>query len=97
MHICGDEQPYEQKTLGATLHAFDAKLFSIGDLGFHDDKKYETVMSRDDLNKIYKKVFFSEGKVVGGVLFGDLSLTNSLVTAVQKAITVEDAVDNKLI
>ncbi len=97
MHICGDEQPYEQKTLGATLHAFDAKLFSIGDLGFHDDKKYETVMSRDDINKIYKKVYFCEGKVVGGVLFGNLALTNTLVTAVQKAITVEDAVDNKLI
>ncbi len=96
-HIAGDIQPYQPKVLGATLHAYGVQLFSIGDLGFHDDCEYQTVMSRNDINKTYRKLFFKENKLVGGILFGDVSLTNALVSGVAKAFSIEDAKDFKLV
>ncbi|MGL4854680.1 MAG: NAD(P)/FAD-dependent oxidoreductase, partial [Lentisphaeria bacterium] len=96
-NVVGDSKAYCGKALGVTFHAFGAKMFSIGDLGFNKELNYETVMVKDDLNKVYRKIYFSNGTLVGGVLFGDVRLTNALHTAINKKFSIEEAKDNKLI
>lgn len=93
----GDSRTYQSRELGATLEAFGTKLFSIGDLGFNDEVEYEAVMSRDELTGVYKKLFFRDGKLVGGALLGDVTLTNSLINGVTKGFDVETAKDHKLL
>ena len=96
-NIAGDVSDYQPRVLGATLHAFNVKLFSIGDLGFNDELEYQQVSNIDNISKTYKKLYFVEGKLVGGILFGDLTLTNPLISGVTKNFDQEECQDNKLL
>lgn len=93
----GDAIEYHRKELAATLHAFGAKLFSLGDLGRDKNASYLQVGNRDELRGIYSKFYFRDGKLSGGVLLGDTHLTNALLIGVGKSFTPEDAMENGLL
>ncbi len=96
-NIAGEERAYEPKVFGATLHAFGTKLFALGDLGADKETQYRQVISRDDVKETYKKLYFKHGKLVGGILLGDVSLTNPLLAGITRGFNVEDAADAKLL
>lgn len=96
-HIAGDKKPYSPKVFGATLHAFGTQLFSLGDLGRIEGNRYDQVSSKNELKKIYKKLYFKEGKLSGGILLGDTSLTNPLLIGVTKEFSGDEAAENKLV
>ena len=91
-NIAGDEKTYACKLYGATLAAFGTSLFSIGDLGAGDGK-YEQIMEYNELGGKYRKIFFKDDKVVGGVLLGDVKLTNPLLLSVTRGLDTETALE----
>lgn len=95
-NIAGDKKEYVPRAFGATLHAFGTKLFALGDIGKDENAEYQEVSQKNELRGTYKKLFFRDGKLVGGILYGDTSLTNPLLIGVSKQFSVEDALDNKL-
>lgn len=96
-HIGGEKKAYKPKVYGATLHAFGTQLFSLGDLGRTEDSQYDQVSSKNELKKIYKKLYFKDGTLAGGILLGDTKLTNPLLIGITKEFTVDEAGENKLI
>lgn len=95
-HIAGDNLTYEPPVVGATLNAFDTGVFSVGEL-VCDMKGCVKVIQRNDMSPSYKALCFGDGKLAGGVLLGDLSSTNQLLSGVKKRMDYEMACDNKLV
>jgi len=96
-HIAGDAAKYEPIIVGATLNAFGTGIFSVGDLGEKENEEYTQITCRNDVKKVYKNIYFKNDKLCGGILLGDLTLTNPLLSGVKKEIDTETAADNKLI
>ena len=92
-NIAGDNRRYESKLCGATLAAFGTRLFSIGDLGTAQDGIYEQIAEFNELTGTYRKIYFKEGHIVGGVLLGDVRLTNPLLLGVTRNLDTETALE----
>jgi len=95
--MAGDERPYKPRVYGASLHAFGLQLFSVGDIGQDKEATYRCAMIKDELKGIYRKIFFRDEKVAGGILLGDLRLTNPLLASVSKNLSREDAEETGLL
>ncbi len=91
-NLAGDDKTYACKLYGATLAAFGTSLFSIGDLGTGDGK-YDQIAEFNELSGKYRKIYFKDGKVVGGVLLGDVKLTNPLLLSVTRGLDTETALE----
>ena len=96
-HIAGDKAEYSHLTIGATMHAFDTAIFSVGDLAYDKKTKYIQVNCRNDIRCTYKNLFFKDDKLTGVILLGDLSMTNPLLSGVKKSLSSVEAKDNKLL
>ncbi|MFC4777915.1 nitrite reductase large subunit NirB [Paenibacillus sp. GCM10023252] len=66
-----DSEGYQGSVLSTKLKVSGVNVFSAGD--FADAPGTKALRVQDDLDGVYKKVVFKEGKVVGSVLFGDTS------------------------
>ena len=96
-HIAGDNPVYQHPVIGATMNAFNTSIFSIGDLGNEENAACIQVNHRNDIRGTYKNLFFKKEKLVGGLLVGDLKMTNPLLNGVKRGIDPEIAMDNKLL
>jgi NADH oxidase (H2O-forming) len=96
-HIAGENLKYEPPVVGATLHGFGTKIFSIGDIGYDVEAEYTQVNNRNDFKPEYRNLYFKDDILVGGVLLGDLAMTNQLLSGVKKQVSPEVATDNKLL
>lgn len=96
-HIAGDNLSYEHPVIGATMNAFDTSIFSVGDLGYDEESEYTQITHRNDIRMTYKNLFFKEDKLVGGLLLGDLKITNPLLSGVKRKLDPETAMDDKLL
>ena len=96
-HIAGDSVKYEPSIIGATMNAFGTSIFSVGDLGSEEGSDYTQITCRNDVIPTYKNIYFKKNILCGGIMLGDLTMTNPLLSGVKKAINPEIAMDNKLI
>ncbi|RLD12524.1 MAG: hypothetical protein DRI44_00190 [Chlamydiae bacterium] len=96
-HIAGDSVKYEPSVIGATMNAFGTSIFSVGDLGIEKGSDYTQITCRNDVKPTYKNIYFKKNVLCGGLLLGDLTMTNPLLSGVKKGINTEIAMDNKLI
>jgi len=87
-NIAGESLSFKNILYGARLNAFGTRLFSIGDIG-NCGGEYEKVSSKDDLKNTYKKLFFKNRVLVGGIMLGDISLSAKLEKAVMENYTLE--------
>lgn len=90
--ISGDERSFSCKLAGATLAAFGTQLFSIGDLGAGEGP-YEQISLYNEVRSTYRKIYFKQGRLVGGVLLGDVRLTNPLLAGVTRTIEADAALE----
>jgi len=69
--MCGDEDlEYEEPKLFTRLDLGEKKIFSAGDVSDYDE------VYKFDKNKNYYRLFVTDGKVSGAILYGDTSLMN---------------------
>ena len=90
-HAVGDDAAYANRQNGVTFNAFGMRLFSVGDLGADDTAEYQSVASSDELKRTYRKFYFRDGQLVGGVLLNDQALTNQLLAGVSRQLDIEAA------
>lgn len=84
INAVGDECIYEQIIPSTTLNAFNSSVFSIGDIGSKKDVDYEVYEVMEKENKNYKKMYFVNGSLAGGILIGDKSKTVELMDGFEK-------------
>jgi NAD(P)H-nitrite reductase large subunit len=53
--------------------------------------------ARNDMEPVYKTLCFADGKLSGGILVGDASLTNQLLAGVKKRMDYQTTRDHKLV
>ncbi|SHK60097.1 Flavorubredoxin [Clostridium cavendishii DSM 21758] len=65
------------------FNALGADVFSAGTLDYNDES-LEEITSKDIKNKQYKKLFFKDNTLIGGILIGDLSNAGKIIAALDK-------------
>ncbi|GAA0238955.1 FAD-dependent oxidoreductase [Metaclostridioides mangenotii] len=70
-NACGDEIEFENESYPVSLDAMEAKVFTLGNIQNYDGE----LSLKDPKNKIYKKLFMKDDKLVGAILINDMSST----------------------
>ncbi|WP_308636769.1 nitrite reductase large subunit NirB [Paenibacillus silvisoli] len=76
-----ETEGYHGSVLSTKLKVSGVNVFSAG--SFVDEPGTKSLRVQDDLDGIYKKVVFANGKVIGAVLFGDTSDSSRLFSAIR--------------
>ena len=76
----GDRVKYIPTPLGASFEGMNTKLFAIGDVG-KNDINYQTVEYRDEIENSYRKYWFANNRLVGGILYGNTDRVPNLTDA----------------
>ena len=83
-NAAGDEAVYKKTTPAVTYNGMNTSIFSIGDIGKSEGKKYKTKEYCDEENLIYEKLYFLNSRFCGGILMGDLSKSGTLLAAFEE-------------
>jgi NAD(P)H-nitrite reductase large subunit len=84
----GIHQPYETVIPFNIYHGMNLRLFSMGDVSEGDD-----VAIKSNGNKeAYEKYFFKNGKIVGGILLGNIAKSAKLKKAIAEGLS-QDSFD----
>jgi NAD(P)H-nitrite reductase large subunit len=84
----GIHQPYETVIPFNIYHGMNLRLFSMGDVSEGEDV---TVKQNGDM-EAYEKYFFKNGKIVGGILLGNIAKSSKLKKAIADGV-LEEAFD----
>ena len=92
LNMVGEDVEYTGLKPFTTLRLGDIKVFSVGDIQKFD-KVYEY---KDDDKLIHHKLFISDGKITGGILFGDIRDMGKLKNAVIEKINIDSYLEDNL-
>ena len=82
--ICGQEtQPYAGSVVHTKLKVSGVDVFSAGE--YADAEGLRSYRYQDDFNGVYKKLLVRGGKVLGGVLYGDISDSAKVLSLMKSA------------
>ncbi|XEC95278.1 nitrite reductase large subunit NirB [Paenibacillus tarimensis] len=82
-HLAGLEtEGYQGSVVSTKLKVSGVNVFSAGK--FADEPGTKALRVQDDLEGVYKKVVFKDGKVIGAVLYGDTSEGSKLFSLIRK-------------
>ncbi len=88
LNIIGDQSVYMPVVPFNIYHGMDLRLFSIGDVGGNPANSYEVIRKGDE--ESFEKYFFLNGKLVGGVLMGNISKSSKLKKGVSENMAKAD-------
>lgn len=91
INLSGGNYVYETIVPSTTLNAFGSKIFSIGDVGSNPEVKYEVYEDYDGDN--FKKLYFVDSIIAGGILIGDTSKTAALSDGFKKSKKMEEMIE----
>ncbi len=83
-NAAGDALEYEPISPAVTFQGMGTALFAAGDAGTDWKMIYQTVEFDDPAQKSFEKYYFRDGRLVGGVLLGDLSSIAKLTDALRQ-------------
>lgn len=78
----GDDLKFEKFVSSTIFAAMEANIFSAGSINF-DDAALEKIGSINPEENKYIKLFFSNNKLVGGILIGDLSSSVKIIEGIK--------------
>lgn len=88
-HLAGAETaPYEGSVLSTKLKISGVDVFSAG--RFTDSPELKVLRKQDEWKNVYKKLLLEDGKVVGGVLFGDVTDSAVIQQWIKKGATLTE-------
>ncbi len=96
-NMVGDMLKFKPATFGATLHAFDMDLFSVGNIAPDKIETYRSTAIRDETAGRYHKVIFDGDKVCGGILLNEMKTVNQLVSGVNQQWDLQKARESGLL
>ncbi len=91
INAAGGEAAYKTIVPSTTLNAFGTKVFSIGDVGSDPNVEYEIYEEFNGTN--YRKLYFKNNALSGGILIGDTSKTVALMDGFEKGKTMEEMIE----
>lgn len=87
--ICGVETAgYEGSITSTKLKISGVDVFSAGE--FIEGPQHTVIAAKDEWKRTYKKVLLDQGKIVGAVLFGDVTESASLQKYVREGTEMTD-------
>ncbi|MNW48654.1 Nitrite reductase [NAD(P)H] [compost metagenome] len=88
-HISGvDTPPYEGSVVSTKLKISGVDVFSTGE--FIDGPEHTVIANKDDWKRTYKKILLKDGKLVGAVLFGDITDSAELQKLIKQGAEMTD-------
>ncbi|MGG1613121.1 nitrite reductase large subunit NirB [Paenibacillus phoenicis] len=88
-HISGvDTAPYEGSVVSTKLKISGVDVFSTGE--FIDGPEHTVIVSKDEWKRTYKKILLKDGKLVGAVLFGDITDSAELQKLIKQGAEMTD-------
>jgi NAD(P)H-nitrite reductase large subunit len=79
-NAAGDKVKYTAVPYGASFDGMNTSLYAIGDVG-KEGKDYKLLETRDEIARSFAKYFFADGRLCGGILYGDTSAMQHLTDA----------------
>ena len=95
-NAAGDGIVFEDFVSSTIFQALDAQIFSAGTVNF-DDNSLEQLGFKDIEKGIYKKLFFKDGVLVGGILMGNISKSAKVVVGIKEGYDLDKVVKNDLL
>lgn len=88
-HISGVETaPYAGSVVSTKLKISGVDVFSTGE--FIDGPEHTVIANKDDWKRTYKKILLKDNKLVGAVLFGDISDSAELQKLIKQGAEMTD-------
>lgn len=79
-NAAGDHVKYTPIPYGASFEGMNTSLYAIGDVG-KENRPYQLVESRNELERSYCKYWFSNNRLRGGILYGRTENLQALTDA----------------
>ena len=92
----GDKRDYVHATGVISFNAMGLELLSVGEIPSGKEQS-KSINLKDDKNKIYKKLFFTENILTGGILIGDNKSSAKLIGDIEESKTFEEVLKGDLI
>lgn len=92
----GDNCEFQDFVSSTIFKALDTEIFSAGTINF-DDNKLKQVSAISFSEGLYKKLFFKDNNLVGGILIGDTSKSGKIITGIQKSLSLEDTLKEDIL
>lgn len=90
-HICGiDTAGYGGSITSTKLKISGVDVFSAGE--FIETPQHTVISAKDEWKHTYKKILLDQGKIVGAVLFGDVTESASLQKYVRERTEMNDEI-----
>ena len=94
LRTIGNEAVFKAEDYPAVLNSFGTRIFSIGDICKNQDyENYITMENKFPEEKIYKKLYFKDEKLVGGILIGDNEKSTSLKNGIKRGLPLSESID----
>lgn len=90
----GDVKKYAPVLPSNIFSGMNTEVFSIGEIN-PSGNDIKTI--KDTESNRYKKLFFRDGKFVGGILIGDIKKSGTLIKALNKATGISEIVEDVIL
>jgi NAD(P)H-nitrite reductase large subunit len=95
-NAAGEEAAFKDFVSSVVFNAMNSQIFSVGDVKTAGNN-VEVLSSVNAEKRIYKKLFFKDKKLVGGILMGDTKRSVRLMKAVQSGKLLADALKEEIL
>ena len=87
-NVAGTPSLFEDFTSSLMLNSLGAKIFSAGNMNFEDPELIQLSFRQ---GRQYKKLFFKDNKLQGGILIGSIGAMAKINAGIKNSITKEEA------
>lgn len=91
-NAAGDRTAYVPVPLGASFEGMNTSMYAIGDVG-KNGLDYQIVEYHDEIEKSFRKYWFADGRLAGGIIFGNTEKISMLNDAMEKGRTYYELKD----
>lgn len=95
-NAAGETVSYAPASLGLSFQGMNTALFAAGDNGSNPALLYKTLEFRDAGKGQYRKFYFLNDRLCGGILLGDVAAMPALTAALEKHATYKQMRESEL-
>ena len=89
-NAAGDKVSYKKAVPAVAFNGMNTSIYSIGDVGKSEGKKYKTKEYCDEEGLIYEKLYFLNSRFCGGILLGDVKKSGALLKAIEEKTPISE-------
>jgi flavorubredoxin/NADPH-dependent 2,4-dienoyl-CoA reductase/sulfur reductase-like enzyme len=94
MNAVGDNKTYVPSLSAISFNAMDLELLSVGEIC---KEPYKAISSKDKEKSLYKKLFFNNNILTGGIIIGDNKSSAKLISAIEDSKSLTEVLKENLI